>query len=295
MTLLGEILALGAAFFWAIGVILFKKSGENMAPLSLNLFKNLIAMILFIPTIPLLGESFNPGQPLTAWIMLGLSGLLGITLADTLFFISLNKLGASLVAVVDTSYTPLLLSMGYIFLGDRIGPIAFIGACLIVAGLIIGSISKPEPGRTRKDVLVGSVIGVTGMFTMVVGIIIIKNVLNDAPLLWASGVRLFFGTLGLLPVIFLQPARRKRFITNLRQAATWKIAVPAAVSGSFLAMICWVGGLKFTHVSIAGMLNQLSTIFIFILAIVFLKERTSWKRLLAIILAFMGAILVILR
>lgn len=295
MNLLGEILALSAAFFWAIGVILFKKSGENMAPLSLNLFKNLIAMLFFLPTIPLLGESFTPDQPLTAWIMLALSGLLGITLADTLFFISLNRLGASLVAVVDTSYTPLLLSMGYIFLGDRIGLVAFFGACLIVAGLIIGSISKPEPGRTRRDILVGSIIGVTGMFTMVVGIIIIKNVLNNAPLIWASGVRLLFGTLGLIPIIFLNSIRRKRFISNLNQAETWKIAVPAAISGSFLAMICWVGGLKYTHVSIAGMLNQLSTIFIFILAVLFLKERISWKRLLAIILAFMGAVLVILR
>ncbi len=295
MIYLGEILALSAALFWAIGVILFKKSGENMSPLSLNLFKNLIAMALFIPTIPLLGESFNPGQPLSAWIMLGLSGLLGITLADTLFFISLNKLGASLVAVVDTSYTPFLLSMGYIFLGDRIGPIAFLGACLIVAGLIIGSLSKPEPGRTRKDILIGTIIGITGIFTMVVGIIIIKDILNNAPLIWASGVRLFFGFMGLIPIIFFNRTRRNRFLTNLRQPQTWKIGVPAAISGSFLAMICWVGGLKYTDVSIAGMLNQLSTIFIFVLAILFLKESVSWKRILAIFLSFLGAVLVILR
>lgn len=295
MIYLGEILALSAALFWAIGVILFKKSGENMSPLSLNLFKNLIAMTLFIPTIPLLGESFNPGQPLSAWIMLGLSGLLGITLADTLFFISLNKLGASLVAVVDTSYTPFLLSMGYVFLGDRIGPIAFFGACLIVAGLIIGSLSKPEPGRTRKDILIGTIVGITGIFTMVVGIIIIKDVLNTAPLIWASGIRLFFGFMGLIPIIFFNRTRRNRFLTNLRQPQTWKIGVPAAISGSFLAMICWVGGLKYTDVSIAGMLNQLSTIFIFVLAILFLKESVSWKRILAIFLSFLGAVLVILR
>lgn len=295
MIYLGEILALSAALFWAIGVILFKKSGENMAPLSLNLFKNLIAIALFIPTILLLGESFNPDQPLSAWIMLGLSGILGITLADTLFFISLNKLGAGLVAVVDTSYTPFLLSMGYVFLGDRIGPIAFLGACFIVAGLIIGSLSEPEPGRTRKDILIGTIIGITGIFTMVVGIIIIKDVLNNAPLIWASGVRLFFGIIGLIPIIFFNRTRRKRFISNLSQPRTWKIGVPAAISGSFLAMICWVGGLKYTDVSIAGMLNQLSTIFIFVLAILFLKESVSWKRILAIFLSFLGAVLVILR
>ncbi len=295
MIFLGEILALCAAIFWAIGVILFKKSGENMAPLSLNLFKNIIAMILFIPTILLFSETFIPNQPFSSWLWLGLSGILGITLADTLFFISLNKLGAGLVAVVDTSYAPLLLTMSYIFLGERMGVMALIGAILITFALIVGSISKLEPGRTRKDIVIGTLIGVTGIFTMVVSIIIIKDVLNRSPLIWVSATRLFFGIIGLIPIIFLNRTRRQRFLSNLKQSRTWKIAVPASFSGSFLAMICWVGGFKYTDVSIAGMLNQLSTIFIFILAILLLKEPGSWKRVLAIVLAFSGAFLVFFR
>lgn len=295
MELLGKTMALAAAFFWAIGVILFKKSGEKMSPLSLNFFKNIIAMTLFVPTIFLFRDSFLPAQPLASWVWLGLSGLLGITLADTLFFISLNKLGASLVAVVDTSYTPILLTMSYFFLGERMGPMSLIGAILITIALLVGSAARPEPGRTRKDIITGTIIGVTSMFTMVVGIVIIKDILNHSPLLWATAVRLFFGTLGLLPIVFLNRIRRQKFIRNLGEAQTWKITVPAAISGSFLAMTCWVAGLKLTDVSIAGMLNQLSTIFIFILAIIWLREPVTWKRITAIVLAFSGAMLVFLR
>jgi drug/metabolite transporter (DMT)-like permease len=294
MELLGKIMALAAAFFWAIGVILFKKSGEKMTPISLNFFKNIIAMALFIPTIFLFKESFFPHQPLVSWLWLGLSGILGITLADTMFFFSLNKLGASLVAVVDTSYTPILLTMSYIFLGERMGLMAFIGAVLITVALLVGSAAKPEPGRTRRDIIIGTIVGVTGMFTMVVGIVIIKDILNRSPLLWATSVRLFFGGLGLIPVVFLNRGRRRNFIKNLKQIQTWKIAVPAAMSGSFLAMLCWVAGLKHTNVSVAGMLNQLSTIFIFILAVIWLKEPVTRKRIAAIILAFAGAMLVFL-
>jgi drug/metabolite transporter (DMT)-like permease len=294
MELLGKIMALAAAFFWAIGVILFKKSGEKMTPISLNFFKNIIAMALFIPTIFLFKESFFPHQPLVSWLWLGLSGILGITLADTMFFFSLNKLGASLVAVVDTSYTPILLTMSYIFLGERMGLMAFIGAVLITVALLVGSAAKPEPGRTRRDIIIGTIVGVTGMFTMVVGIVIIKDILNRSPLLWATSVRLFFGGIGLIPIVFLNLGRRQNFIKNLKQIQTWKIAVPAAMSGSFLAMLCWVAGLKHTNVSVAGMLNQLSTIFIFILAVIWLKEPVTRKRIAAIILAFAGAMLVFL-
>jgi drug/metabolite transporter (DMT)-like permease len=294
MELLGKIMALAAAFFWAIGVILFKKSGEKMTPISLNFFKNIIAMALFIPTIFLFKESFFPHQPLVSWLWLGLSGILGITLADTMFFFSLNKLGASLVAVVDTSYTPILLTMSYIFLGERMGLMAFIGAVLITVALLVGSAAKPEPGRTRRDIIIGTIVGVTGMFTMVVGIVIIKDILNRSPLLWATSVRLFFGGIGLIPIVFLNRGRRQNFIKNLKQIQTWKIAVPAAMSGSFLAMLCWVAGLKHTNVSVAGMLNQLSTIFIFILAVIWLKEPVTRKRIAAIIVAFAGAMLVFL-
>lgn len=295
MKLQGEIMALLAALFWAIGVILFKKSGERMSPVSLNLFKNFIAIILFIPSILIFRESFIPDQPVSSWLWLGLSGFLGITLADTMFFFCLNKLGASLVAVVDTSYTPILLTMSYFFLGERMGLIALFGAILITIALGLGSAARPEPGRTRRDIIVGTIVGVSGMFIVVVGIVIIKDILDRSPLLWATLVRLVFATLGLIPVVFFHRERRKEFIRNLGQSQTWKIAVPAAMTGSFLAMICWVAGLKHTDVSIAGMLNQLSTIFIFILAIIWLKEPVTWKRITAIVLAFSGTMMVFLR
>jgi drug/metabolite transporter (DMT)-like permease len=60
-------------------------------------------------------------------------------------------------------------------------------------------------------------------------------------------------------------------------------------------MICWIGGMKHVEVSVATTLNQLSTIFIFVLAIVFLKEPLTWRRTLAIGLAFCGGLLVALR
>ena len=64
---IGEIMALGAAMCWATAVILFKKSGDTLAPLSLNLFKNLVAILLLTPTIPLVGGELFPTLPLRTW------------------------------------------------------------------------------------------------------------------------------------------------------------------------------------------------------------------------------------
>jgi drug/metabolite transporter (DMT)-like permease len=77
----------------------------------------------------------------------------------------------------------------------------------------------------------------------------------------------------------------------LKPSPEWKIALPASIVGNYLAMLAWLAGFKYTLVSVAAILNQLSTIFTFILAAMFLKEPVTLPRLIAIVLAVSGALL----
>ena len=53
ITYFGEAMALLSAIVWALAVILFKKSGEVVHPVGLNLSKNaLAAVLLSIPPLP---------------------------------------------------------------------------------------------------------------------------------------------------------------------------------------------------------------------------------------------------
>ena len=58
---IGEILSLLTAVFWAVAVILFKKSGETVHPLGLNLFKNALGFLLILITLGVFKEAlFHP-------------------------------------------------------------------------------------------------------------------------------------------------------------------------------------------------------------------------------------------
>jgi drug/metabolite transporter (DMT)-like permease len=59
-------------------------------------------------------------------------------------------------------------------------------------------------------------------------------------------------------------------------------------------MTLWVAAFKYTSVNSAAILNQTSTIFIVILAAIFLKERFTRRLFIATILAIAGSILVLL-
>ena len=291
---IGEILSVGAALFWGIAVILFKRAGESMQPLALNAFKGAIGVVLLPLTLAVAGVDFTPEVKAADWALLFASGIVGITVADTMFFYSLQKLGAGLTAVVDTSYTPIIVALSANLLGERLSPAELVGAALIMGALLVGAAARPEKGKTRKDIVQGVIVGVLGIALMAVGVVMIKRVLDrpDIDMFWATWVRVLGGFIGVLPLVALHPKRRA-LVASLRPSRAWGVAALAAFFGSYLAMTVWVGGMKYCDVSRAALLNQLSTIFIFVFATVFLKERLTLRRGFAIALAVAGAYLVV--
>jgi drug/metabolite transporter (DMT)-like permease len=287
---LGEILALASAVAWAIAVVLFRISGRRVHPIGLNLAKNLLALVLILPTLAILGESLAPAVPLRTLGLLLVSGVLGIAVSDTLFFYALNRLGASLTAIVDCFYSPFVIALSFVMLGERLAPIQLVGAALVVSAVL----TLAKEGRLEKlparDLVIGIVTGVLAMFFVAFGIVMVKPVLGSVSVFWATFVRIAGGAVALaLLVPFLR--NRRAILSPLLDRRNWKALIPASFFGSYLSLILWMGGMKYAEASIASVLNQLNTIFIVVIAAIFLKEKlTGWK-LLAVCLAFFGAYL----
>ena len=124
---------------------------------------------------------------------------------------------------------------------------------------------------------------------MTIGIIMIKGVLLRSDFTWVTLIRTGAALLGMLVVFLIHPHRNKLLIEIL-PSPTWKWAVPGSV-GNYLALLFWLAGMKYTLVSLAAILNQLSTIFIFLLAAFFLKERITPAKSIAVLLAISGAVI----
>ena len=62
--------------------------------------------------------------------------------------------------------------------------------------------------------------------------------------------------------------------------------------GTYLSVILWLAGYKYTLAGRAAIYNQLSTILISIMAVLFLKEEMTRKKKIGILLSFFGAIIV---
>ena len=292
-THLGETMALATAVVWAFAVILFKKSGEHVHPVALNLFKGVMATALLIPTIYIVGEKLFLDRPAEDYWLLLISGMLGIGIADTLFFKSLNLLGAGLSAIVDCLYSPFIIGLSLLWLGESLTMIQTFGATMIVSAVLTTLAEKNNSNISNSNLIWGLFYGILATATMAVGIVMIKPLLNDSPLLWVTEWRIVGGILVVGLVLMFNPKRRS-ILESLKTSGSKNYTFFGSFIGGYLSMIMWLAGMKYIQASTASALNQTSNIWVFILAAIFLKEPVNKVRLTAIALGVGGLILVTL-
>ena len=277
---------------WALAVVFFRRSGENVHPVALNFFKNVLAVCLFVPTAWIMGESLNHDAGTTDYLYMVLGGVLGIAVADTMFFVSLNYLGAGLSAIVSCMYSPFIILLSVMILGESLTVVQVLGVALIVAAVLAPVFEKAGSGIEKRALVVGTLWGLASLAAMAASIVPLKPILDRSPLVWAATLRMAGGALGL--AVYLAFAKERRAILATLKGGNFRFTLAGSLLGGYFSMFLWLGGMKYTLASIAGALNQTSNIFLFIFGALLLKEAVTRERMAGILLGVVGAFLVII-
>jgi drug/metabolite transporter (DMT)-like permease len=291
-TALGEFYALACAVVWAAAVILFKKSGEHLAPLPLAFFKNLLGLSLMLLTLLVWHQGSIPSLSTPDMGLLLVSGLLGIAVGDSLYLRALHRVGAAPVAVAQTLYSPFVILLSLAFLGERLGLNQWLGVGLVLVGVLAVS-AHGSPGLSRRDLAWGMGEGTAAVFAMAAGIVMAKPVLDRADFLAVVAVRMFAGVVDLF-LVLLRGEGLAGLRADLAAVRDWRPIIAASVLGTYLSMMLWLAGYKYAPASVAAVLNEAAGVLIVILAVLFLKERVSLRQSLGIASAFAGVVLVVL-
>ncbi|MCD4748103.1 MAG: DMT family transporter [Thermoanaerobaculales bacterium] len=291
MPYVGELFALGAAAVWAVAVILFRRSGETMSPFSLNLFRVGVSAVLLIGVVLISGGKLVGDRPLSDFLWLAASGIVGIAISDTFFHRCLNMVGAGINAVVDCLYPPFVAVVAFLLLDEQLGPWQLAGMVLVIGGVVITTRAIPPEGTSHRDLLIGILWGVAAMATLALGVVWAKPVLEGNSVVWASCVRQVVSFAVMAPVALALPSRREIW-SVFKPRPDWKFSLPGTILGSFLALLLWLAGMKYTEAGAAAILNQTSTVFILILAAIFLHEPFTARRWVAAGLALIGIAMV---
>ncbi|WP_455219164.1 EamA family transporter, partial [Kaarinaea lacus] len=113
--------------------MLFQQLGEQrVSAVAMNLFKGIVAIIC----IGLILLPFGIAEvSKDAFLLLALSGLVGICLGDTLYFMTIKRLGSRLTLLVGSLIPVVTALIAVAMLGERISVSAGIGLLLTIVGV----------------------------------------------------------------------------------------------------------------------------------------------------------------
>lgn len=288
----GEWCALACALCWAIAVILLKKSGESLSPFALNYIKNLLCLLALALTLLVSHGGRWPGMPGDQVVLALFSGTLGIALADTLYFRALNSIGAARMGVAGTAFSPSVILLAAIFLGERLSPLQLVGVAITLSGIALVTYVKTAGKLDAQTLRRGVLLGVTSVAVMAAGVVIAKPILESQDFLWVVFLRLL-GGVAVMTVVLSLRRQWSALAQAYRGVRHWPQVIAGSLMGTYVSNLFWLAGYKYADASIAAVLNELSAIFIVLLAALVLKEKLQARQLLGCGLAVLGVLVVV--
>ena len=130
--MIGIFSAFGATLSWTYACSIWRTQTFIYKPIEINFLKNVIAFIIFSPVILF----FNYSTDYKYYLILFLSGVIGIGLGDTFYLKSLNLIGTRKTLSIE-ALSPLIAAItGTLFIDDQLNINAWMGIVIVTGALI---------------------------------------------------------------------------------------------------------------------------------------------------------------
>jgi drug/metabolite transporter (DMT)-like permease len=291
---IGEIAALASAACWAVASILWTRQMSVSSPIAMNLFKTGFCLPLFVISLLLASRDVPlAGVGAASVGVLVISGIVGMSVGDTLYFAGLARIGARRSMMILT-LSPLFTAGLSALAGQKLPTVAAsCGVGLVLVGLILVLRERPVgmvmPGRARS----GVVFALGAALCQALGIVLTKQGLVEADILEASTVRIFGGVVGILGIQLVR-GRLGATVRHTLQPPSLRRIVPATLLGTFLGFHLLQAAVHFTEPAVAAALTGTSPLFVAPLSVVFLRETMRAGGWIGTVLTVAGVALVML-
>lgn len=281
----GGLAALASAFLWAVSAILFRRITDDLSAMAINLAKGMVALFCLGGLLLAGGAALDVNS--TSALALALSGIVGICLGDTLYFLTLARLGPRLTLLLGSLIPVTTAIIAVLFLGEVVTVVAWLGIGLTIAGVTYVLWQRTPTQHGVEAWRSGVFFGLLFVAANALGIIASKVGVQEVPALeatfirqaWAIAGLTFWGLMMRDLLVWVRPLRNKQLL---------KILLLAAVIGAFLGTWLSIVALKYTHVAVAAALNSTSPLFVLPLAVLLLKERIQAREVVGALAAVAG-------
>lgn len=133
MLYVGVIASLLSAASWAFGTVMFDRIGKVVPYVGITFLKGIFSIVLMIGLLLITGGLQSVGFKDFSYLVL--SGIIGISIGDSLFFKSLQDLGAKIQVVFFLLGQIVTMLLSLLLLGELLTTSQYIGATILLIGI----------------------------------------------------------------------------------------------------------------------------------------------------------------
>ncbi len=292
MEQLGPVAGLAAAACWATASVWYARVPIGAG--AMTTFKNSLATVCLF--VILCCSALVTGEPMfqasaTAWWDIGLSGVIGLCLADIAYFRSIQILGARHGLTLTLLTPPLTALLGQFWLGDQLTPVTWMSIFVTLAGVGIVMRQRAErnadqehrPGSTEWGVSCA----LLGIGTMAVGAVVMKRGLSEVDPIEGTFIRLLVASV--FGVCLSAVLGQFREIADLlKNKVGLKPLLSATLLGTVFGVCLMLMAYKYCQTGIAATLTSTTPLFVIPVVYFVYGEKITPLAIAGAVVAFGG-------
>ena len=256
--MIGFFAAISAVLSWTFACSIWRKASEKLLPRQINIYKNLLASILFLPVV----LTINWFSDVFSIFVLMVSGIVGISIGDTLYINSLKIIGTRKTLSFEALTPIIATTLGTLSINEIYPQKVWIGSLIVsFSVLMIVRQNTFQKEDSRETNILGIFCALGSVFCAVFAALMSRVILISSTLtpLQTTEIRLLSAS------IFLFLIFKKDFLDLLKNRSITKQNHSSLVLSTLLGTNCGILFqqivFKFLPIGIGWTLLSLSPIF----------------------------------
>lgn len=295
--LIGDAAGISASLFWALSSTFFTLGGRRRGHQSVNAIRLIGALIMLAISHLILVGTILPGGSMYIWLMLGLSGMVGLALGDGLLMWAHVKIGPRRSMLIMSMVPIVTTSMAWIIFNETIELLEILAIIVTIAGVSYVVLDRGGSSKMFKVTWIGILLGVGGMLGQAIQMLIAKDAIEtmrgDMVSLSATYIRILWGTAAIWLVLLIRRNLGNSFkALSDRKFMTYTMLGTAV--GPFLGVWASYLAIEYAPIGIASTLMSLAPLIMIPISFVVFKEKPTWRSVVGTAVAIFGVAIIFL-
>jgi len=295
--ILGQMAALATSFLWATSSSFFTLGGRQQNPFITNRVRLVGATLLLFVTHLVIVGVWVPAESLYVWLLLALSGIIGLAVGDGMLFLAYIRIGPR-VSMLLMSMVPIVTTASaWVFLGETLSLEKLVAIGIVVGGISMVILERRKGPSMFKVTMAGILLGIGAMLGQAIGLLIAKEAManmdsSNVPLS-ATLVRMICGTIALW-MASIGGGKIKRTVMSLKDKKFVRFILLAMIFGPYLGIWASYIAVDNAPIGIASALMALPPLFMIPISRIVFKEEITIPSVVGTAIALAGVAIIFL-